>query len=52
LKFGSENVKGREHLEDLGVNGRKIFKSTLKVWDGNLGTGFVWLRIGINSGLL
>jgi hypothetical protein len=29
-KFWLENLKGRDHLEDLHVDGRKIFKSDLR----------------------
>ena len=28
--------KGRNHLEDPGVDGRTIFKSILKKWDGGM----------------
>jgi len=43
-KFWSENLKGRDHLEDIG---RKIIlewivgKQGGKVW-----TGSIWLRVG------
>jgi hypothetical protein len=29
-KFGSENLKGRDHLEDLGIGGRVILKLILE----------------------
>jgi hypothetical protein len=32
--------EGKNYLEDLGVDGRGLW------------TGFIWLRIGINGGLL
>jgi hypothetical protein len=48
----SENLKGRDHLEDLGVDGRIILECILGKKDGNVWTGFIWLRIGKIAGLL
>lgn len=42
-----ENLNG----EDLGVNGRAIFKEILRKLSGNSWTGFVWLKIRTNYGL-
>jgi len=42
----SENLKGRNHLGDLGTDGR-ILQQGLKMW-----TGFIWLRIGTSGRLL
>jgi len=47
--FGRENLRGRDHLEDL-VIGRKIilkwiFKSRMGEW-----TGFFWLMIVTGGG--
>jgi hypothetical protein len=36
-------VKGRDHLEDLDIDGRRIFKWRLWI-------GFIWLRIGCGAG--
>jgi len=49
--FWFEN-KGRDHSEDLGVEGKIILEWILgrqgrKVW-----TGCMWLRIGSSGGLL
>jgi hypothetical protein len=51
-KFLSENPKGRDHSEDLGVDGRSILKCILGKVGGKVWTGFIWLRIGISGGLL
>jgi hypothetical protein len=29
-KFWSQNIKGRDHLEDVSIDGRKIFKQILE----------------------
>jgi len=48
IKCWSENLKGRDHFEDLGVDGRIILELMLhnegeKVW-----TRCIWLRTGTN----
>jgi hypothetical protein len=40
------------HLEDLGTDGKRIIKWMLKRKVGRVWYGFLWLRIGITSGLL
>jgi hypothetical protein len=50
--FWLESLKGREHSEDLGVEGRIVIKWILgkhceKVW-----TGFIRFRSGTSGGLL
>jgi hypothetical protein len=46
------DLRERENLEDLGLDGRKILKVILNEWDGEAWTGFVWPRIGTGGGLL
>jgi hypothetical protein len=48
-----ENLKGRDHLEDLDVGGKIILEWILgkfgrKMW----WTGYIWLRIGTSGGIL
>ena len=37
---------GRKALEDPGVDGRIILKWICRKWEGVVGTGWSWLRIG------
>jgi hypothetical protein len=50
-KFWLENLKGRDHSEGLGVDGRTILEWILLL-KGVGWTGCIWLRIGTNGGLL
>jgi hypothetical protein len=49
--FWSENVKVRDHLEDVGIDGRIILKWISKKEGGNMQTGFISLRMGTNDRL-
>jgi hypothetical protein len=51
-KIWLEKTKGKDHSEDLGVDGRIISEWVLRKWGGKAWTGFVCLRIGTNGGLL
>jgi hypothetical protein len=50
-KFWSEDLKGREHEEDLSVDGRIIFECIFGRYGGKLWTGLIWLRKGTDDGL-
>jgi hypothetical protein len=47
-----ESLKGKDHSEELGVDGRIILQSVLEKKGGKVWNGFIWLRIGTSSGLL
>ena len=51
--FGGETSrKGSVHLEDPGVDGRIILRWFFRKWEGVVGTGWSWLRIGTGGGHL
>jgi hypothetical protein len=43
---------GRNHTEDLGVDGRIILKLILGKHFWRVWIGFIWLRIGTGGGFL
>jgi hypothetical protein len=44
--------EGRNHLEDLGVDGRILLRWIFRKWDVRAWTGSMWLGIETGSGLL
>jgi hypothetical protein len=50
--FWWESAKGRDRLEDQGVNERIGSKWILKKLPGRMWSGFTWIRIGNGGGLL
>jgi hypothetical protein len=46
-----ENLKGRDHLEDVGV-GRRIILKWIMIYGVRMRTGLKWLGMGSIGGLL
>jgi hypothetical protein len=51
-RFWLGNLRERNHLEDLVVDGGIILKCIFKKWNGGVWTGLIWLKIGTGDGLL
>jgi hypothetical protein len=47
-KFCSENIMGRDHLEDLGIDER-VLKWIMEKEDGRAWISVTWLRIGTSG---
>jgi hypothetical protein len=44
-KLQLENLRRRDHLADLEINGNIILRKDVRVW-----TGFIWLRMWSSGG--
>jgi hypothetical protein len=42
----------KDHWGDPGVDGRIILRWIFRKWEGVMGTGWIWLRIGTGGGHL
>jgi hypothetical protein len=49
--FLLENLNGRDHSEDLGIDGKIILKLILRKLSGRMWTSLILLRIGVGGGL-
>ena len=45
-------MRGKDHLEDGGVDGRIILNWIFNKCDGAAWIGLIWLKIGTGGGLL
>jgi hypothetical protein len=52
IKFWSENLKGTDYSEDLGVDGMIILEYIVRKERGKVWIGYIWIRIGASDGLL
>ena len=51
-RFRWGNLMERDHLEDSGVDGRKILRWIFRKWDVEAWTGLIWFNIGTDGRLL
>jgi hypothetical protein len=52
VKFYLESLRGRDHSEDLGTDGRITLKWILGKWGWRMCTEFIWLKTGMSGKLL
>ena len=51
-RFWWGNLRERDHWGDQDVDGRIILRWIFRKWEGVVGTGWSWLRIGTGGGRL
>jgi hypothetical protein len=51
-QFFSENLMGRDHLEDLGIDRKAISECILGKYGGKVWTGCIWFRTGTSGGVV
>ena len=51
-RFWWGNLRERDHCGDQDVDGRIILRWIFSKWEGVVGTGWSWLRIGTGGGRL
>ena len=44
------SLRKRDHWGDLDIDGRIILRWIFRKWEGVVGTGWSWLRIGTGGG--
>ena len=49
-RFWWGNLRERDHWGDQDVDGRIILRWIFRKWEGVVGTGWGWLRIGTGGG--
>jgi hypothetical protein len=49
--FWEETLKGRDHVQDLGVDVRIILEWVLWKYGGKVWTGRIWFRMRTSGGL-
>jgi hypothetical protein len=50
LYYSASNLRERDHWGDQDVDGRIILRWVFRKWEGVVGTGWSWLRIGTGDG--
>jgi hypothetical protein len=50
--FHLENLTGRDHMENLGIDGKVILGWMLRRWGRRVWTGFIWIGIETSGRLL
>ena len=49
-RFRWGHLREKDHLGDQDVDGRIILRWIFRKWEGVVGTGWSWLRIGTGGG--